>query len=92
MAYLKVVKKEYCVFLQVPTNFSVAHCLVQGGGALKEGVHSGYAPKKFCLNIDIMIEFLMIVSEFLEQAVILRPIAANFVWLKVGATRCISHI
>jgi len=35
-------------------------------------------------------EFLMMVSEVLEQSVILRPIAANFVWLKVGATRCIE--
>jgi len=78
MAYLKLVKKEYCVFLQVPTNFSVAHLPTQGECALRESVRSGYAPKKFCLNIDIIIEFLMMVSEFFEQSVILRPIAANF--------------
>jgi len=30
----------------------------------------------------------MIVSDIFEQSVILRPIAAGFVWLKVGATRC----
>ena len=30
VAYLKVVKKEYCAFLQVLTNFSVVHCPVPG--------------------------------------------------------------
>jgi len=76
MAYLKVVKKEYCAFLQVPTNSSVAHCPVQGECAQR------VCSKKFWLNIDIIIEFFMTVSEFFEQLVILRPIVANFVWLK----------
>jgi len=46
--------------------------------------------KKFCLNIDIIIDFFMIVSDFFEQSLILWPIPASFVWLKVGAMRCIK--
>jgi len=39
-------------------------------------VHSGYAPKNSVLdNIDIIIDFFMIVSDFFEQSVIFRPIA-----------------
>jgi len=46
--------------------------------------------EKNCLNIDIIIKIFMIVSEFFEQSLILWPIAASFVWLKVGATYCIQ--
>jgi len=34
--------------------------------------------KKFFLNIDIIIEFLMMVSDFFEQPVISRPLATKF--------------
>jgi len=85
MAYLKVVKKEYCAFLQVPTNFSVAHYLARGECAQR------VCSKKFHFKIDIIIELFMKISDFFEQSVILRPFAANFVWLKVGATRCILN-
>ena len=44
-------------------------------------MRSGYAPKIFWLNIDIIIDLSMTISEFFEQSVILRPIVANFVWL-----------
>jgi len=50
MAYLKAIKKEYCVFLQVPTNFSVAHCPTQGECAFRESVCSEYTPKNSFLT------------------------------------------
>jgi len=77
MAYLKAVKKEYCAFLQLPASSSVAHCPVQGECA------QPICSIKSCFSIDITIEYFMMVSDFSEQSVILRPIAANFVWLKV---------
>ena len=47
--------------------------------------------QKFTLNIHVTLEFFMVVPDFFVKFVILWPIAARFVWLKLGAMRSIAY-
>jgi len=42
--------------------------------------------QEFCLTVDIIIEFFMMVSGYFEQSVILRPIAASFANVAAGGS------